>query len=516
MYNSQTVAKLQQIGAALLTLLGSCVMLYLLWYHYTLVTFPWPVQYREGGLLLSTELLLKGGNPYDLAVQPYYANAYGIVYNYIVLPFAAVWGPTLLVHKAVAGAFTLLSLVLTAILLRREKIPLRYILATIALLYSCLLYNKTSLAEPDSTGLFVYMLSIAIPLLLNCRLYSLIVGAVLVAIAFCVKPYFFLGAIAVVIYLLINKMFKELLVYVISLLVAFMAMALILYNTLDAYYVNVLLANYNYGRLNSSWKRTFDQLAFIFNRDKFYFWVSIPAIALLAKQRRSITASGNTAHYLSVVVIVQCVVFLLLLSKNTGAWGTYFYQLILPFFAVLAAISFKRIQRISIVLAVDILLLMAIAVIPGQYPSLSQKFGNNGVQWEKARQLIRTHRNILNSPAIAPLLIEYGRPVYDTGHTSAFVYGLVRPELIEKSKLEKLRGLKNSYFENISQGIGNRTFDLIMVDRSFSQWLLPPNRLSDYYEHKGELSLYCPHLGTVYIVDIWEPLTKARSLSGKI
>jgi hypothetical protein len=81
-------------------------------YHYELITFPYLVDSFESAMLLTTDLMLKGENPYALENMPLAINVYGINYHLVVYPFARLWGATLLVHRAVAGFFILLSCIL--------------------------------------------------------------------------------------------------------------------------------------------------------------------------------------------------------------------------------------------------------------------------------------------------------------------------------------------------------------------------------------------------------------------
>ena len=101
----------QGIRSATLVLLG-CVAAWLLYFGFKTVTFPYPLEYREGGSQVTTQFLLNGENPFTLENQPLGANDYGIGYALAVLPLAAIFGNTLLVHRAVSTFFVLLSSIL--------------------------------------------------------------------------------------------------------------------------------------------------------------------------------------------------------------------------------------------------------------------------------------------------------------------------------------------------------------------------------------------------------------------
>ena len=482
------------------------VLLYLLWYHYTLITFPWPIQYREGAILLTTDLLLKGGNPYNLALQPYYANTYGLIYNLIVLPFAMIWGPTLLVHKTVAGFFTLFSLALITFVLSRLKTPLKYLLPSLAILYAGLLFSKTSLAEPDSTGVFVFLLSVLIPLLMNFSVVSLGLSAFLVALAFCIKPYFVVGCAVVALYFLFTRSYRKFFIYG-ALTAGFLALALVLLNHyLEAYTINVLFANYNdAGKLHSKASKIWGQLGFVFYRDKFYLVTSLISITAISLFKPPTRSSEETFRLCMVGCIVQLVIFIVILGKNSGAFATYYYQLSMPFVAVLSALAFTAIRNRIALTFIQLSLVVAMVAIPGHFHSLRDEFGDNGLQWEKARELISTSHNVLSSPALAPLLIEKNLTVYDSGHTEAFDYGISNPGLIKDTLLPYTQLKKKMFFYTIADGISSEKFDLIMIDRKFSRWLLPLEPISKTYDYKGFLTLKMPHNHFLWQIDIWEP-----------
>src|SRR4051812_8085724 len=72
-------------------------------YHCHLVNFPYPNTYREGALMTTTEALVRGKNPYALALQPQYTNVYGIVYPLFVWPWAKLFGISMVVHRIVVA-----------------------------------------------------------------------------------------------------------------------------------------------------------------------------------------------------------------------------------------------------------------------------------------------------------------------------------------------------------------------------------------------------------------------------
>lgn len=489
-----------------LLLIGSSAfaLCYLLYYHFGLIKFPWPIQYREGGILLSTELLLNAQNPYDFSFQPYYCNAYGLFYNLVVLPFAWLFGATLTVHKSVAGAFTLLSLVTVYILLKRQSVPLKYAIPTIAFLYSALLYSKTSLAEPDSTGAFILLLSIAIPIIMEFAPVSLAASILLSGVGFFTKPYFIFGMVAVSASLLYSRSWKKLFLYLSGFAGFILLELFILDRIFETYTINVLLSNYDTGKLASSWPWILDQLWFISSNDRYYFSAIILASLcyVISGMQRGLKSEGR---YMVISLLTLCLIFIAFLGKNTGAFATYFYQLPFPFLCVVSAIAFAGVEGRWVSLPIKLLLIVAMISICRHYPAFYDSFRDNEKEWKRAEILVSSHKNILNSPAIAPLLIKMHLPVYDSGHTGVFFYGLKYPDLISKEKFSRGEEVENRFKDTMLKGVAEKKFDLIMIDRSFSHWLLPPVAIMDFYDYKGNLLLEMPHNNFTWQIDIWEP-----------
>lgn len=177
----------------------------LAFWHFQVIANPFLNEYREGSVLLSTDLILKNGNPYDLINQPEYTNVYGIFYHLIVLPFAKVFGPTLRVHRAVTAFFILASSLLLFLAMRWLKVSLVLALSLTIMFYAHLLFSVTPLARPDSLGTFLFLCSILIPWRYQYSSLSSIISILFGILAFLTKPYFILALPYLSLYLFLFK-----------------------------------------------------------------------------------------------------------------------------------------------------------------------------------------------------------------------------------------------------------------------------------------------------------------------
>lgn len=74
-------------GLRLLTLgIALLIGVWILYYLWFGITYPFPLIYDEGGQQVTTQFLLEGKNPFSLANQPMGLNNYGFLYSLTALP----------------------------------------------------------------------------------------------------------------------------------------------------------------------------------------------------------------------------------------------------------------------------------------------------------------------------------------------------------------------------------------------------------------------------------------------
>ena len=98
-------------------------------WHVPFIFAEHPQEYSENAIYLTTVLLLQGQNPWALENLPQFANVYGIFYNLVALPVAAVFGCTFTVHRSLSAALLLLCCMVIVLVLRRYRTPLLLALA---------------------------------------------------------------------------------------------------------------------------------------------------------------------------------------------------------------------------------------------------------------------------------------------------------------------------------------------------------------------------------------------------
>lgn len=490
----------------------------LLAYHGWLICFPWPNQSREAAMMLSTDLLLKGDNPYLLSHQPIYTNLYGLLYNFCVYPVARLFGPTMLVHKAVAGAFLLGSCGLYYVILRRIGIMRLYVWAAVLLLYASLLMRTTPLPGPDTMGTFLLLASVFWPWLRNFSWPSLLASVLLGVAAFYTKPYFVLGALCLGSFLFCFVSVKKGFIYLAACGLLLLLVAILLNHVCETYFYNTFLVYRNFIVYNAHYMvaqlrayisfyrelLVLGLVAAVINVCRWWFAGArcVPFSQWFKAVRQAPTAVTLPVFGFSFMLVLFCVK----LGGNDGAWLTYLFHLVTPFL-LLVIFQLIRNDRRSYVLNVGLLAASLFFVTRGYAIQPVHSFESHE-NWEKIQGLIGSHTNILSAPPFAPILMAQGKPVYDAGQGEYFFSIGSKPPPVPWlfPLVPQLQERNRQYLEQIAADIRSKRFDLMLLNVQLSTWLLPPpSVISTYYDHKDSLRLFMPHSGYIWAIEAWEP-----------
>jgi hypothetical protein len=490
----------------------------LLLYHGWLICFPWPNQTREAAIMLSTDLLLKGGNPYLLSNQPIYTNLYGLLFNFCVYPAALVFGPTLMVHKAVAGGFLLCSCGLYYRVMRRAGIAPLYAWSAALILYASLLMRTTPLPGPDTMGTFLMLLTVFLPWLRNFSWSSLLASAVFGLAAFYTKPYFVVGVFCLGSFLLCFVSAKKGLVYLLASGLLFLVSFAWVSRCCETYFYEVFLMHRNSATYATHYMVRQLWAYFLFYRELLLllFWVTGMGLLRWAITRsrfkqpaRMFSAAKLAIKPILLPVYGFCFMLLLFCFKlggYNGNWLAYPFQLVTPFLLLIVFRALRDDQRSSVI-SVALLAAGLFFMTRGFTVQPVHQFETHE-NWEKIQVLVGSHTNILSAPPVAPLLIAQGKPVYDSGHSEAFVLSASKspPVPFLFPLLPQIKERNRQYLAQIAADIRAKRFDLLLVNESLSAWLLPPQSvLSTYYEHQDSVRIFMPHSEYSWAIDIWEP-----------
>jgi len=521
----------------------SSVLLYfcvqLLRYHYLLVTFPYPLAYREGAVLFTTDLLLKGKNPYSLQNMPTAMNVYGINCHFFVYPFAKLWGATFVVHRAVSAVFLILSCILFFQILRRHQVNVIYSLSAVLILYASLLYRQTPLARPDCLGFFLFLLSMFIPWLQKYSTRSLLISVVLGVAGFYTKAYYVLSIpyLAAYLFLFVSK--KKAIFYGSLSALLLILTAFITNEIFETYFVNTFFNHVNVATNDINQLRLQLALFLIYNSGLVLLFVVYSALSVFDRTTedsreslRFVTALEklikrinvpdydkpflDTAFPLSLyALILSFGLFYFKLGRHNGSMMTYAYQLITPFFLLFTYSllnsplknlrSAKLINNYGYVLFMPCILLSLYLLWSSAFSLKDSREWLSMEDWRHIEKITRSHENILNSPVIVSILMEQNKAVYDAGQIEYFKYSHCPPGWLDGFLLSNtaISERWQEYENFVRQAVQQQAFDAVMV----TPWERAPypEGLQEYYSLVDTVEVCMFHTEQCWQLETWEP-----------
>ncbi len=467
----------------------------LAFFHFKAITYEYPLGFREGAILLNTHLLLKGGNPYDLANQPLYTNVYGILYGVAIYPFAKLFGPTPLVHRLFTGLFNAASCYIVFSIARYLKASAALALAGALILYAHLLSQGNPLISPDSLGLFLFLCSIFVPHKFDYSPPSLVASICLGILGFITKPYFILAIFYVLFYLFLFRSRKESIKY--GLIVCLVCLCVFpLLNTLfETYFNNVFFIHQTVA--SNNFKYANQQLSFYIQQNfSLFIILVIFAFSQFFKVRslffgeisfkdnwhrnwRDLTQNKLSALRCLVVVclVASLLIFYFKLGQHEGNWQVYLHHLVSPLLTVLvSSLSWnKRCKFFCTSLITINLLIISLAFEP--------RLNYNLEQWKTLETILSQNQNIHNSPAIVALLLKQEKPVYDGGQSEFFIHGSNRNFLgVHLPPDPEIKLRHEQYIQELTNSVKLRKFDLIVLTQGLQE-LIPQDLVKTYYDY---------------------------------
>jgi hypothetical protein len=478
-------------------------------YHHNIIFNPFPNEYREGAMLTTTAGLVRGVNPFELNNQPQYMNDYGVFYSIVTWPFAKICGVTMVVHRAVTAFFMFACCALMFWVMRRLKTDWLLSSAAIVFFYVFSLYpgTTTPLANPSPLGLFLFLCALFVPWSRGFTYPTLVLSAVLGILGYYTKPYFLLSVPMLAVYLFCCVSKRKSIVFFGMFAVMMFLSVLWVNHTWNCYFANCFFLHMNPGHL--SWGQSVRQLKeFIFlNR----VVLIAPAITLAVgwfldrhdlfkwfRERRPVS-------FILYCTVFSSFVLVFWLGKHEEAYLWYYFHLLSPFLLICMAHSLTR--RLPWALVLVPFLVWNCWTDTARHDNVKFDFQNE--DWTQVKAMIASHKDILNSPLIAPLLVELNRPVYDNGLSEYFKKGGYRETpLVEMLSKGDPRIIVRYYafMNEMKEKIRQRKFDLVLI--AFDYAPLVPGEIKDYYRMLGMVNLKTPPIMGAWNITIWVPNDK--------
>lgn len=488
-------------------------LLWLLRYAWLTLVNPNPLEYREGASLLLTDFLLRGENPYALANHPLTHNIYGLIYNLVVLPMAAIFGNTILVHRLVAILGVICSSGLVAWALLNRKVALPYALAGGGLVLAGQLFYTSPLVRPDGLGMLFFMAAVLLPWQRCFSKRSLIISATLSILGFLTKPYFILSAVIIGAYLFLFVSKRKGIIFSLGFATLAVIVGGVVNQISECYFLDTVFNNIS--QAGKSWSfmgmqslvfgLIFSPLLIIWLVKAFY---STRSLTILTWPRAWLDLRSADLPLLKISVDLP-ILFLLCsaaaiffsMGQHLNTYLTYYFQLLIPPLVLVAFqrldSTYRRVWLIAPLVLLNFWTLCGIILYPVE-PQASQ------AGWQRLDQLIASSKHILNSPLLAPRMVELGMRPVDSGQTEYYFVTQPYPAnpFAPDYARVKARGLE--YLAQIEQDVRAKAFDRVMITQGSSP-LANPQLIAQYYTRVEEVPITIPQVGQVWVIEVWQP-----------
>lgn len=469
--------------------------IWLLIYAWNIIVTYGPVGYREGANVLLTDYLLHGKNPFVLMNQPLMNTNKGAFYNLLMVPFAALFGNTLAIHRIISILFIFLASTLVTWCLRSFQRTWSIAISGGLLVSVGLLFYVGPTARADGLGTFLYLVSGIIPFLRKFDRKSLAISAIAGILAFFTKPYFLLsfGIVALYEFLFLSK--KKALIFGIGTLLMLGLAALLVRRFFPCYFLDTILNNAS----NEA-----NHIDFLFKQLVVFSVIFTPLFLIFfltnSIQLDSPFINKPMDYFGFFFLCATAAIFVL--GQNTGNYMVYLFQLMAPPLIILflknAAISPDYRGIISPLL---ILINLGIFCFWMLYPNTPPPVD----QWKDIDQLLAESKKVLNSPVLVPEMIRLGLQPIDSGsseyyyRTQPYEGNLIAPLY----SATKMRG--EDYLYEIENNIREKGFDKIIITKGYSPFA-KMDLVQQYYRHVKNFHVEMPQSKESWDLEYWEPI----------
>jgi hypothetical protein len=489
-------------------------------YSWTIITTPYPAEYREGAILLMTDFLTQGINPFTLENHPLMTNNYGFLYNLVVLPFAMMFGNTLAVHRTISILFILACCIFLVFTLIKSDTGLLFAFGGGMLVMASLLFTVTPLARPDALGEFFFLLTILLPWYRKFDTSALVLSGVTGILAFLAKPYFLLsvGIVSMYVFSVVSK--KKGLFYVLSVAGSLIFLLSVINIFLECYFLDVILNNVGNSSLSNAhllqqlslFVKAFlpSTLILLLALDKNSPRLFLHRSRLLRKEQfLNITDFDQPLirfpiDYFGFFLVCTFTTVILLLGKHSGAYMSYFFQLTAPAL-VLVILQQKDVLHKKVVFTAPLILinfcLFCFWVLYPNKLSVSER-----QEWEKLYRYAASSTSILNSPVLVPEMIRLNLVPVDSGQSEYYFNTKPYESNPFAPDYEKVRQQGRKYLISVRLKIQNQKYDYVIVtsEQGFSPFA--GHALIDrFYEQVELINIAMPQTGEYWTIEVSRP-----------
>jgi hypothetical protein len=498
---------------------------WLLFFAAVTLVIPHPIEYREGAAQVVTQLLLAGRNPFTPENQPLGMTNYGFMFSLVAWPLAALFGNTLLVHRAI----TMLFLVLGAYVIARTAVASNRQVAlglVGAELVTAALAARGGLGGyPGAMGTYLFLVAVTAPHLRNFDRQGLVLSGVASLLALYTKAYFILGAgiVAAYTFLFISK--KAGVIYALCVGAAVALSALLVRTVLPLYFYDTVFSNlaHTVERDPAHLARQLRQLA----TELLPLIVAglVMILADLSAWHRRVGGANQILIWRDLLVpprpvfaarmdyfawasLCALLAFVLILGPHPENYMNYCYQLLVPLFVLWLLANMRPLRTLTRLVTPLILANLILFCLTRLPPDQLQQSTESARAWDVLQSYADRCNRPWNSPTIVPELIRRGLWPIDSGHTEYFFGAQPYPGMAWfGASHELVADLGTTYLNTLRASVVHQDFDCIVLARH-SAWPrnLPLERGG--YQLADSVVIAMPQTDQTWQMDIWVPAVK--------
>ena len=308
------------------------------------------------------------------------------------------------------------------------------------LLLASLMFHVKPIARPDAFGVLLFLATIYIPERYRFSRASLIASALFGMLAFYTEPNFVLSLGITAIFLFVFHYKMKGIIYTPGSILVLITIALPIRIISECYFLDTIINNISQAGRSTS----------IMLYQLVYFGlVYLPIFLILGfiitirkKKRISKNHTNHFDHNLSQKVgsvldlthikmpllscnaslpwlafIIATLAIIFILGRHLNNYVVYLFQIMTPFLLVGVFQYLNRHHRLYFISVPLVLINMYVLNYYVLYPNNSRPYEE---EWYQLEDLIAGSERVLNSPAVAPMLIEMRIPVVDSGQSEYF------------------------------------------------------------------------------------------------
>lgn len=484
---------------------------FMIWY----MAKDYPLEYREFGVIFSTDLLLQGFNPYSIDLQPVAMNAYGIVYNMLVLPLAEVWGSTPFTHRVVSCFFIVMTCGCLFWGLRVSRVSWTMAGVAVATLFAFLATGLSIVSRPDSLGQFLFLASIVLPFACRYSASSLAISIGLSMLALLTKSYFVLGAPFLAVYLFGFESKSKGLWYGLGFGAALAVTVLVTHALCETWLTNTI-----FNHLNNDISGHYTSLAHLRRQMWLHAESILGFIAAFVWGYGFFTASGEKVFEGTrgsllnfkdfrkplfsingdlplMMLVFGTIIMVWKLGLHTGNWQLYYHQFMTPF-ALWFVVGFVDRLKANRHWAIMLPLIANLAVLNVYYVSGDPE--DHEAEWKALEQVVAGHQDMYHSSGLAELMKRHGKPIYNTGHNEYYAAGV---PYNFTSTAEQFAWQSEMFWQQIGEKAQQKQLDLVIQDAG-SGWPIDRSTLKENYRLLGHMRMPLLFNGN-WLLELWTP-----------